>query len=162
MRARMPRIPIRDTKPELHLRSALQRVGAREIRTHDAGLPGCPDIVIPAHRVAVQVQGCFWHNHQRSGCPHARLPKTEFPWEQKFLRTRTRDAAGRAQLLAMGWRVLWCWECAIIGRHALPVSTLEAELSDFLLNGAVSQEIEGVEHHVGSAHADRVTVRALR
>ncbi len=72
-----------------------------------AGLPGRPDLVFPRARVAVFVNGCFWH-----GCPqHATMPKNnaEF-WAKKIARTRERDAAVNLALAAVGWRVIRLWE----------------------------------------------------
>ena len=101
----MSRIRGRDTKPELMLRRALWRAGLR-YRLHSR-LPGRPDIVFPARRVVVFVDGCFWHQ-----CPqHATLPRKnrEF-WQAKLGGNRRRDAEINARLSAEGWTVLRVWE----------------------------------------------------
>ncbi len=68
---------------------------------------GSPDIVFPRLKLAVFVDGCFWH-----GCPeHGTLPKTnaEF-WETKITRNRDRDREVTGGLKKRGWRVLRLWE----------------------------------------------------
>ncbi|WP_409997644.1 very short patch repair endonuclease [Bradyrhizobium sp. SZCCHNRI3043] len=70
-------------------------------------LPGTPDLAFPKAKVAVFLDGCFWH-----GCPKCyRAPKhnAEF-WKQKVERNRKRDKAADSQLRAMGWNVVRVWE----------------------------------------------------
>ncbi len=74
-------------------------------------LPGRPDFVFSRHRIAVFVDGCFWH-----GCPlHYQAPKSraEF-WRRKLVANRTRDQRIDAALSVMGWRVLRFWEHEVI------------------------------------------------
>src|ERR1700744_5363571 len=52
----------KDTKPEVRVRSVLHALGYR-FRLHRKDLPGKPDIVLPKHRIAIFVHGCFWHSH---------------------------------------------------------------------------------------------------
>jgi DNA mismatch endonuclease (patch repair protein) len=95
----------RDTRPELRLRRRLWGMGFRYRIGHS--LPGKPDIVFVSRRVAVFVDGCFWHR-----CPeHFHMPRTnrEF-WENKIARNVARDAAVTGQLTAAGWRVVRIWE----------------------------------------------------
>ena len=100
----------RNTKPEIVVRKALFAAGFR-FRLHRKDLPGCPDLVLPRHRVAVFVHGCFWHAHP--GCRYAKTPATrrEF-WETKLASNVERDHRAREDLLSAGWRVLVVWECA--------------------------------------------------
>lgn len=99
----------KDTKPELLVRRALHRLGYR-FRLHRRDLPGKPDIVLPRHRVAILVHGCFWHQHP--GCRTARMPRTRQEyWTEKFRRNLERDTASAASLSALGWRVSVIWEC---------------------------------------------------
>lgn len=99
----------RDTGPERLLRSSLHAAGLR-FRKHLRPLPGVrceADIVFPRWRVAVFVDGCFWH-----GCPvHATWPATnaEF-WEPKLLRNRVRDDEHNRALAEAGWLVVRLWE----------------------------------------------------
>lgn len=106
----MARVRSADTKPELVLRKALHAIGYR-FRLHVRSLPGCPDIVMPKHRSAIFVNGCFWHGH--AGCKHFRIPKTrpEF-WTAKIESNQDRDRRAIEALLGGGWRVLVVWECA--------------------------------------------------
>src|SRR2546425_4101584 len=100
-----------DTKPELALRSALHREGYRFRKDYrldlDAGARVRPDIAFTARRVAVFVDGCFWH-----ACPdHGRNPAVnEWYWAPKLRRTVERDRAADAALAAAGWRVVRIWE----------------------------------------------------
>lgn len=98
----------RDTAPELALRSELHRRGLRY--RVDYPLPGMrrrADIAFPRQRVAVFVDGCFWH-----GCPkHGTWPKTsETWWRAKIEANRTRDRDTDARLSAAGWISVRVWE----------------------------------------------------
>src|SRR5947209_20230456 len=100
----------RDTKPEVRLRSELHRRGLR-FRKHltitAAGVRVRPDIVFPRQRVAVFVDGCFWH-----GCEeHGNLPRhnSEY-WVAKISHNHDRDRVVTAALEASGWQVLRLWE----------------------------------------------------
>lgn len=95
------------TSPELAVRSMLHRAGYRYRVSGGKALPGTPDIVLPRLRLAIFVDGCFWH-----GCPkHGTVPKTntEF-WTSKIERNRDRDRAVRKSLNGLGWKVLRVWE----------------------------------------------------
>ena len=107
----MSRIRSRDMKPELAVRSMVHRLGYR-FRLHRRDLPGVPDLVLPRHRVAIFVNGCFWHWHPDPNCPIAGLPKSnQGYWEPKLERRRIRDHEHTVSLLTYGWRVLTVWEC---------------------------------------------------
>lgn len=107
----MARIRSSDTTPELTVRKALYGLGYR-YRLHHKGLPGHPDIVMIGRKIAVFVQGCFWHMH--SGCSKSTIPETHKDfWEHKLNGNRQRDLKIRDELLVQGWRVLWVWQCAI-------------------------------------------------
>ena len=105
----MRRVRGRDTTPEMKVRRALTRLGAR-YRLHRKDLPGSPDIVMPGRRLAIFVHGCFWHGHD---CPRgARVPKQNRDyWVAKVGRNRARDEASHEALAALGWRVETIWEC---------------------------------------------------
>lgn len=99
------------TKPEAALRSALFKLGYRYrkdflLRLGD-GVKVKPDIVFTARRVAVFVDGCFWHV-----CPdHGRQPTTnEWYWSPKLRRNVERDQTVNQSLTNAGWRVLRVWE----------------------------------------------------
>jgi DNA mismatch endonuclease (patch repair protein) len=113
----MRRVKGRNTTPELTVRRALTRLGAR-YRLHRKDLPGSPDVVMPGRRLALFVHGCFWHGHD---CARgARTPKQNRDyWLGKVGRNRARDAASREALEAMGWRVETLWECELKDAAAL-------------------------------------------
>jgi len=99
----------RNTQPELRVRRALHAAGLR-FRLHRRDLPGTPDIVLPSRRLAILVNGCFWHQHP--GCALARRPRANQEyWEPKLARNVARDAATREALAGLGWRVMVVWEC---------------------------------------------------
>lgn len=70
-------------------------------------LPGTPDFAFPKRRLAVFVDGCFWH-----GCPkHATFPATRPAfWLRKFATNKARDRRVNRELRNLGWRVLRIWE----------------------------------------------------
>lgn len=112
----MAQIKGRDTQPELALRSALHRLGLR-FRVCRKDLPGKPDMVLPRHRLAIQVRGCFWHQHD---CGGGRLPKSNLDyWKPKLARNVKRDLANDLALAATGWRVKVVWECELKGDEAV-------------------------------------------
>jgi len=107
----------KNTKPEIRVRRRLHALGYR-FRLHRSDLPGTPDIVLPKHRVAIQVHGCFWHQHR--GCRHAVRPRIRPDyWLPKLERNVARDHETKAALEALGWRVLVIWECELANDHAL-------------------------------------------
>ena len=99
------------TKPEIILRKALWANGIRGYRTNWKKLPGRPDIVFTKSRLAIFVNGCFWHR-----CPHCELPlpktNSEF-WESKFQANVERDKRKIVELEGLGWNVRTIWECEI-------------------------------------------------
>ena len=107
----MRRVKGRDTTPELTVRRALTRLGAR-YRLHRKDLPGRPDIVFAGRKLALFVHGCFWHGHD---CARgARVPKQNRDyWVAKVGRNTARDARTRSELEATGWRVETIWECEL-------------------------------------------------
>lgn len=101
----------KDTKPELIVRSGLQKRGLR-FRLHVKHLPGRPDLVFASRRVVLFVHGCFWHAHE--GCRYYKVPKTdEARWREKLEGNRARDERDQLALVANGWRVIVVWECEL-------------------------------------------------
>ncbi|MDW3217088.1 MAG: very short patch repair endonuclease [Acidimicrobiales bacterium] len=102
----MSRMPVAGSDPELALRRELHRRGLR-YRVNLRGLPGTPDVAFTRARLAVFVDGCFWH-----ACPdHATLPKNNRAWwRAKFEATRERDARKTRELEMLGWQVVHVWE----------------------------------------------------
>lgn len=108
--ARMRRNRRRDTGPELAVRRVLHRAGARYRVDHRVVIEGAsvrPDIVFQGAKVAVFIDGCFWHS-----CPeHGTSPRHNSGyWSAKLERNRARDARVTAALTGAGWRPLRFWE----------------------------------------------------
>nr|VFK29770.1 MAG: T/G mismatch-specific endonuclease [Candidatus Kentron sp. MB]VFK33872.1 MAG: T/G mismatch-specific endonuclease [Candidatus Kentron sp. MB]VFK76476.1 MAG: T/G mismatch-specific endonuclease [Candidatus Kentron sp. MB] len=120
----------RDTKPELLLRKCLWARGAR-YRLH-VKLPGKPDPVFPGKRLAVFVDGCFWH-----GCLiHGKISVSNRAfWEKKLHDNVSRDRQTDARLVEMGWWVLRIWTHEIKQDVAVVVervmTTLQAQHGNF-------------------------------
>lgn len=105
----MARVRQKGTRAELNLRKALHAQGLR-YRLHVPLLAKprrIADIVFPATKIAVFVDGCFWH-----GCPeHASWPKSNADfWRQKIETNRSRDADTDQRLQALGWKSIRIWE----------------------------------------------------
>ena len=105
--ANMSRIRSRDTKIEIRLRQALWANGTRGYRVHPKSIEGKPDIAFIGKRVAVFVDGCFWHGCEK--CFVAPSSNVEY-WQPKIARNRERDRRVTAALEAEGWLVLRVWE----------------------------------------------------
>jgi DNA mismatch endonuclease (patch repair protein) len=108
-RQRMQRQTRRDTEPEVRLRSALARRGLR-FRKHVRAVPELRrevDVLFRSRRVAVFVDGCFWH-----GCPEHGRPSKSNPywWAAKIERNKARDRETNEILTDAGWVVLRIWE----------------------------------------------------
>ena len=101
----MSRIRSKNTGPEIMLRRALFQKGLRyKVKSL---LAGKPDIVFSTARVAIFVDGCFWH-----GCPdHSRSPKTNAEyWGPKIEKNILKDATATLSLVRDGWLVIRLWE----------------------------------------------------
>lgn len=87
---------------------ALSKAGIKGYRLHLRNVPGRPDIAFPKSKLAVFVNGCFWHR-----CPECnlRIPKThqEF-WKKKFQLNQERDKRKIEEVTSAGWRVITVWE----------------------------------------------------
>ena len=104
----MARIRARDTKPELLLRRALRRQGLAGYRCHWRRVAGRPDIAYPGRRIAVFVDGAFWHGH-----PDYYRGQSGAFWDDKIARNRDRDARVNAELAGLGWTVVRLWDFEI-------------------------------------------------
>jgi len=107
---RMRKIGRRDTRPEMAVRSELHALGLRfrkdlPIRTPSRVIR--PDIVFTRLRVALFIDGCFWHR-----CPiHGNVPRTNTSyWRPKLERNITRDRLVNEALTECGWHVIRAWE----------------------------------------------------
>lgn len=111
----MQKMPRSSSGPEMLIRRELHRRGLR-FRVNHPRLPGRPDIAFTGARIAVFVDGCFWH-----ACPeHGVLPKNNRDWwRSKLDRNVARDGEKDAQLAEMGWITLHVWE------HESPVDAAD-------------------------------------
>ncbi len=100
----MARVRAKDTTPELALRRALHARGHR-YRVHLRSVPGCPDLAFPRARVAVFVDGDFWHGRDLASWADKLTPK----WRAKITRNVERDAEVELELKSAGWRVVRVW-----------------------------------------------------
>lgn len=101
----MGRVRNRDTDLELRVRSALHERGFR-YRKHVDSLPGTPDVVFPRERVAVFVDGDFWHGYRFPGWEGSVSPF----WQEKISKNRARDRRNFGRLRQMGWKVVRLWQ----------------------------------------------------
>jgi DNA mismatch endonuclease, patch repair protein len=102
----MAAIRSRDTKPEIQLRLALRRRGLTGYRCHPKGLPGKPDVAYTRWKVAIFVDGCFWHGHPA----HFKFGTLGDYWDEKVRRTQERDKAQKQALHDAGWAVIRFWD----------------------------------------------------
>ena len=127
-----------DTRPELVVRARLRAAGLSGYRLQWK-VPGHPDVAWPGKKVALFVNGCFWHR-----CPHCNLslPKSNVEyWVVKFARNVERDEQSRAALEALGWKVHVVWECQLTKK------TIDATMAKLL--PALAEEL-GKELAAGS------------
>jgi len=105
-RLNMSRIRAKDTSPEITLRKVLWSHGIRGYRIH-YNLPGKPDIVFVKKKIAVFIDGCFWHK-----CPiHFQEPETRKDfWLKKIESNIRRDKIVNEQLENDGWTIIRIWE----------------------------------------------------
>lgn len=103
----MSQITKKNTKPEIILRKALSKIGIRGYRLYYK-LLGTPDIVFPKRKIAIFIDGCFWHK-----CPKCaiKIPlKNREYWNKKIKGNIKRDKLVNSQLKEAGWKVLRFWE----------------------------------------------------
>lgn len=102
----MSRIRGRDTGPELALRRALRAIGLTGYRCHYRGAPGRPDVCFVRHRLAVFVDGAYWHGHP----DYFVFGKSGQSWDDKIRRNIERDREVEAALVKQGWRFVRVWD----------------------------------------------------
>jgi DNA mismatch endonuclease (patch repair protein) len=101
----MSRVLASGNRYEMAVRSAIFAHGLR-FRVNVRSLPGCPDIVFPRSRIAVFLDGDFWHGYQFNSWSATLTPR----WREKIDKTRRRDQRNRRRLQRAGWRVLRFWQ----------------------------------------------------
>lgn len=108
--ANMAAVRNKNTKPEVLVRKKVFTAGFR-YRLHVRNLPGTPDMVLPRYRIAVFVNGCFWHGHD---CPKGKLPASNRDfWVEKISRNIDRDRRSNIALEEDGWTVVTIWACQL-------------------------------------------------
>ncbi|MFD0750171.1 very short patch repair endonuclease [Mucilaginibacter calamicampi] len=101
----------KDTNPELIFRKALLSAGIKGYRLNWKKAPGRPDIAFPGRKLAIFINGCFWHRCEKC---HPNLPKSNVDfWTQKFIKNKERDERKNQELRLLGWTVITIWECDI-------------------------------------------------
>lgn len=101
-----------DTKPEILLRKALWHRGIR-YRKNWRKLTGCPDIVLTSQKIAIFVDGDFWHARGYQDRPGSQIETNQSYWQKKLARNVERDREVNDQLTEQGWLVLRFWESDI-------------------------------------------------
>ena len=109
----MSRIRAADTKAEVLLRKALWEKGLR-YRKNYASLPGKPDIVLTRQKIAIFVDGDFWHARGHQDNPGEQVATNKEFWQKKLARNVERDKEVNDELTEAGWLVLRFWESDIL------------------------------------------------
>lgn len=116
----MRKVRSTNTRPERTFAIALRKAGFT-YRSNDSDLPGKPDIVIPNKRLAVFIDGDYWHGNQWQRRGLSRLEEqfsnseNKQYWTHKIRRNMDRDCSATAALLSKGWKVLRFWESDVLG-----------------------------------------------
>lgn len=105
----MAAVRSKNTSPEVRLRRALYQAGVRGWRCHYRRAPGKPDLAWPALRVALFVDGAFWHGHPSRHKPG----RSGAYWDSKIAGNVARDREADAALQAAGWTVVRIWDFEI-------------------------------------------------
>lgn len=123
----MRRIRSKDTKPEIILRRALWKRGIR-YRKNVRVLPGTPDIVIAGRKIAVFIDGDFWHARGHRENPGEEVASNQPFWRKKLARNVERDREVNDALTEMGWLVLRFWASDVEKNLARVLVEIEAYL----------------------------------
>lgn len=123
------------TEPEIVVRRMLCEMGHPGYRLNWKKIPGRPDIAYPGRKIAIFINGCFWHR-----CPNCNLPlpksHMEF-WQEKFERNVERDKRKTSELEGMGWTVITIWECEI-KKDTIGVKARLSEVFQRMFNRSIS------------------------
>lgn len=109
----MSHIRAKDTKPEVLLRKALWKRGIR-YRKNYAALPGKPDITLTRYKIAIFVDGDFWHARGHQDSPGEQVASNKEYWQKKLRNNVERDKAVNDVLTEDGWLVLRFWSSDVM------------------------------------------------
>ncbi|MGK3201054.1 very short patch repair endonuclease [Amycolatopsis sp. MEPSY49] len=141
---RMAAVKGRDTKPELALRRLLRDAGLTGYRVDLRAIPGRPDVAFTRWKVAVFVDGAFWHGHPSRIHPD----RLSVKWLTKIERNQRRDAQVNEELRALGWSVVRIWDHDLRREPAACVERVRGAL-------AQSGRVNGAEQHGQSTRRSR-------
>ena len=129
-----------NTTPELLLRRALRDRGLRGYRCDYGSLPGRPDIAFTRYRVAVFVDGGFWHGHPTRFA----FGRYGAYWDNKIARNIARDRRADEELEELGWHVVRIWDFQLRRDVRAAVAEVEAALASSGAPVRISGEVPGV------------------
>lgn len=109
----MSHIRFKDTKPEVLLRKALWKRGIR-YRKNYVALPGKPDIALTRYKIAIFVDGDFWHARGHQDSPGEQVASNKEYWQKKLRNNVERDKAVNDVLTEDGWLVLRFWSSDVM------------------------------------------------
>lgn len=144
-RKTMRAVKAKGTKPERRLCSMLAGMGLKGWQKHAADIPGKPDVVFIAAKVAIFVDGCFWH-----GCPvcQRKLPETNRAyWKRKITRNRQLAKQHQRKLRSEGWIILRIWEHEINDSRLR--DSLRRKIRRAIKKGIENHEQSGEDHQRG-------------
>src|SRR3989304_1962651 len=120
----MARVRTKDTDLEMLVRSELRKRGLR-FRANVKTLPGKPDIVLTAAKVAIFIDGDFWHGYRFPSWKN----KVDMFWREKIRKNRERDKRNFTKIRGIGWRVIRLWQHEI-----------KNDLESFIVKGIVAKK----------------------
>ncbi|RZJ51684.1 MAG: very short patch repair endonuclease [Flavobacterium sp.] len=101
----------KNTKPEILFRKMLRLSGLSGYRINWKKAAGRPDIAYPSKKIAIFINGCFWHRCKKC---NPKTPKNNYEyWQSKFIKNVRRDIENESKLLSSGWKVYTIWECEL-------------------------------------------------
>jgi len=118
----------KDTTPELFFRSLLIENHLKGYRLHWKKVPGRPDISFTTKKIAIFINGCYWHR-----CPTCKLslPKSNSKfWKNKFEKNVQRDKIKNSQLEDIGCKVFTIWECELKKNYEQSKSKIKSILDE--------------------------------
>lgn len=122
----MSRVKNKDTAPEVTLRKALYAAGIRGWRCHVRRIAGTPDIAFTRWKLAVFVDGAFWHGHPS----HFKAGQSGSFWDKKIEFNRRRDAEVTRHLVEDGWTVVRVWDFELSTRPNEVVQCIRTKLHE--------------------------------